>query len=138
MRGETQHVLEAARRIRARLIMEAGGRLPRSRRGWVHLCARLGVPVVIFMGCAWNFTARLVYDERLPEGWLISYNGRVPARRACRWLAHELAEFLAIRDFPSLFDDLPQQVYHYTGGSDPTDARHRIARRVEELCFRSL
>ncbi len=31
---------------------------------------------------------------------------------------------------------LPNRVYAYTGGTDPDDARHRIARRVEELCFR--
>lgn len=72
----------------------------------------------------------------MQSGWTITFNLHTSPRQVCRYLCHELAEYLAILDAPSLFDGLPGTVYAYTGGSDPTDARHRIARAVERLCFR--
>lgn len=60
------------------------------------------------------------------NGWLVD----------CEIRCHEISEWLAVVNYPSLFDELPSRVYAYTGGTDPDDARHRIARRVEELCFR--
>lgn len=131
-----RHICEAARRIRTALIVASGGRLPRSIKRWRDLCEKLGVPVTALVACPKEFTAGLFYDERLSDGWLISYNPRYPKRQIFRFLCHELSEWLAICDYPSLFDGLPGRVYSYTGGTDPDDARHRIARRVEELCFR--
>lgn len=131
-----RHVQEAARRIKSLLLSASGGRLPRSLRRWQALCKHLGIPVSSLTACPPEFTARLFYDDRLCEGWLIAYNGRRSARQMCRFLCHEISEWLAICDSPSLFDELPQRVYNYTGGTDPNDARHRIAKRVEELCFR--
>lgn len=133
-----RHIREAARRIRTVLLVASGGRLPRSIKRWLQLCDTLGIPVTALVACPEEFTARLFYDDRLDDGWLISYNPRFSVRQTCRFLCHELSEWLAICDYPSLFDGLPGRVYAYTGGSDPDDARHRIARRVEEICFRKL
>ena len=67
-----------------------------------------------------------------------------PRPRVCRFLCHELSEFLALTDHAYLFDGLPglraapnttSYIYHYQGGGDPSDIRRRIARPVEELCF---
>ncbi len=68
----------------------------------------------------------------------------------CHYLAHELAEWMAVNDFPKLFDALADEwpclarmddiggaVYHYDGGDDPDDIRHRVAQRLERLCFRT-
>ena len=125
----------AAQRIRRLLIAANGGRLPRTAPEWLRLCLRLGLAVSPLPTCPPAFTARLFRDERLHGGWLIAYNPRWPDYRVCRFLCHELAEWLAVINYPRLFDGLPSRVYAYTGGTDPADARHRIARRVEELCF---
>lgn len=126
----------AARRITAHLRREAGGVLPVSAAGWHALAALMGLHVAALTAVPPEFTARLIRDDRLSEGWLIVYSVAGSPVQVCRWIAHELAEYLAVQDYPSLFDGLPQRVYCYTGGSDPTDARHRIARAVEGLCFR--
>jgi len=126
----------AAKRIKSLLLAANGGRLPRTLSCWAKLCARLGVPASALAACPPAFTARLFRDERLRDGWLIAYNPRHSARQVCRFLCHEIAEWLAVINYPSLFDGLPNRVYAYTGGTDPDDARHRTARRVEELCFR--
>jgi len=133
-----RYISEAAKRIRRLLIAASGGRMPRSVQQWEMLCVRLGVPVGALRACPRGFTARLSREDRLREGWVIAYNPCHSARQVCRFLCHEIAEWLAVINYPSLFDGLPDRVYAYTGGSDPDDARHRIARRVEELCFRRI
>ena len=118
------------------LLIASGGRLPRTVRGWTRLCLLLGIPVGPTLDCDVDYSARLTTDERLPGRWLIYYNPRRSERQICRYICHELAEWLAIQDYPSLFDGLPGQVFAYTGGSDPEDARHLIALQVERTCFR--
>ena len=81
-----------------------------------------------------DFTAELVCDSY--GEWTIFYNAHHGEHTRARYLIHEIAEYLAVQDSRNLFDDLPNRVYHYTGGDDPEDARHRIAKRVETLCFR--
>jgi hypothetical protein len=130
------YVHAAARQIRRLLTVQNGGRLPRTVAGWERLCAALGVPVSALWACPMGFSARVFCDERLRGGWLIVYNPRRGERQARRFLCHEIAEWLAAVNYPSLFDELPSTTYYYTGGSDPDDARHRIAKAVEELCFR--
>ena len=130
-------ILEAARRIRRAMILRAGGRLPRTLNGWKALCDSFGLPAGALWDCPSRFTAKLERDERIWDGWLIVYNPYAAAKKIIRFLCHELAEWIAIGDYPSLFDGLPGQVFAYTGGSDPTDARHRIARQVEYLSFRT-
>ncbi len=132
----SRHIREAARRIKIMLLLASGGRLPRSIKRWHQLCESLGIPVTALGACPDAFTAGLFYDERLRDGWMISYNPQFSARQVCRFICHELSEWLAICDYPSLFDGMPDRVYFYAGGNDPDDARHRIARRVEKLCFR--
>lgn len=131
-------IREAAQRIRRLLVVAAGGRLPRTVQGWEEICARMGVPVGALWTCPPAFTARVAREDRLRQGWVIAYNPRYSARQVCRFICHEISEWLAVTNYPSLFDGMPNQVYAYTGGNDPDDARHRIARRVEELCFRRI
>ena len=135
---------EAARRFHRFLRSQNGDRTPRSERAWCRLALSLGVEAHPIQEYADGFTARLFYVEE-HDLWLIAYNPSAPLRQRMRFICHELAEFLAVNDYPSLFDDLPDtystdgatsRVYHYTGGSNPDDLRHRIARRVEALCFR--
>lgn len=130
------NLYRAATRIKRFFLSANKGRLPETDLDWrqfsescqIYSCPIDAVPA--------TYTARLVYDDRLHHGWLIAYNAAGSPRQICRWIAHEMAEYFAICEYPSLFDDLPQRVYHYTGGTDPDDARHKIARRVEEICFR--
>ena len=132
---------EAARRIKKHLAVLNGGRIPRSVARWRTLTDKLGLYARPLPCSPGTYTARLVYDDRLTtddpsSGWLIAYNPSGSARQVCRWIAHELAEYLAICEYPSIFDGMPQRVYYYNGGRDPEDARHRIALCVEKLCFR--
>ena len=111
-----------------------GGNRPESAQEWHQVCEKLNIPCVKVWGCACVFTARLRYEDRL-DSWVIFYNPYVSDRQACRFLAHEIGEYLAIVNYSDIFNGLPQPVYHYTGGSDPHDARHSIARRAEDsLC----
>ena len=130
------YVNKAATQIRRCWGSVCGPRLPRTVAGWQTLCHDLGLPVAPMEDCPAGFTARLYYDPAMRREWFAGYNPRASDRQIMRWLAHELGEWMAIRAFPSVFDGLPNQVHAYTGGSDPDDARHRIARRVESLCFR--
>jgi hypothetical protein len=130
-----RNTCEAARRIKEYLVKAAQGPTPDCSEGWHLLSERIGIDAKPLFDVPCEFTARLVYDERLEGGWLIIYNGRAAARQVCHFIAHELAEYLALCECPNLFHDMPQQVAAYSGGTDPDDARHVIARRVEGLCF---
>jgi hypothetical protein len=130
-----RNTCEAARRIVEHLVQAAAGPTPDCSDGWHRLAERMGIYAKPLYDVQCEFTARLIYDERLTCGWLIVYNGRAHPRQVCHYVCHELAEYLALCDCPDLFHDMPQQVYAYTGGKNPDDARHVIARRVEGLCF---
>ena len=134
--GSGRWVEAAAKRIRLFLARANGGRLPATADGWRGLCERLGVPAGPLPREHPDFDARLFFDERL-GGWLIVYSPKASDSEKCRFLCHEISEWLAIINYPCLFDDLPNRVFCYTGGSDPGDARHRIARAVERLVFGS-
>ena len=137
-RKAESNIKEAARRIQHYFLVLNQGMLPKTDLDWRHFtesCHVYSCPIECVQE---SYTARLIYDERLRDGWLIAYNAKGSPEQVCRWIAHEMAEYFALCDSPSLFDDLPQRVYYYTGGTDPDDARHRIARRVEEICFRGL
>ncbi|MGI4790597.1 MAG: hypothetical protein ACRYFS_17320 [Janthinobacterium lividum] len=122
----------AARCIKTRLLVASGGRLPRSLAGWHRLCLKLGVePAPLFRSPS-RFRARLIVTE---QGAFAFYNRYADARTICRWLAHELAEKMALDDLPTLFDAMPM-IADYSGGTDPYKLHHRIAQRVEVLCFR--
>jgi len=144
MPNDTRLIIGAGARFRRRLREDAGGRLPRSERGWQRLALAHDVHAGPMIACPPGFRARLWYVED-NDLWLIGYNPRAPLRQRCRFIAHELAEYLAVNDYPSLFDDLPGvydadgnagRVYRYDGGNSPEDMRHRIAQRVEHICFR--
>jgi hypothetical protein len=109
--------------------------MPRSVAAWIRLSVSLGIQVQAVQGVPCSFTARLIYGERMEGGWLIAYNARGSAYHIRHWLCHELSEYLALCDTPNLFGGMSQQIYDYTGGSNPDDVRHIIARRVENLCF---
>lgn len=137
-------VSAAARRFARHLRAANGGTKPRSEAAWRRLARSYEIYAAPLKHCPKGFEARLWYDEEFDQ-WFIAYNPNAPLRQRCRFICHEIAEFLAVNDFPSLFDNLPDlhassgnggAVYYYTGGDDPYDLRHRIARRVEELCFR--
>lgn len=134
----------AASRFRRFLRAKSGGRLPRSVRAWCALCERLGLHVGELRPCPPSFTAKLWYDEER-HLWFVGYNGQAGATQICRWLCHELFEWLALADYPSLFDGLPgvwpsmgaaDYAYYYDGGDNPNDIRHRIGQRGEAICFR--
>jgi hypothetical protein len=133
--GSARWLDAAARRIRRFLASSNGGRLPTSSGEWTELCESLGVPAGPLSREHAGFTARLFRDDRL-GGWLIVYRLNASESEVCRFLCHEISEWLAVINYPCLFDGLPRRVYCYTGGDDPQDARHKIAKRVEQLCFR--
>ena len=93
-----------------------------------------------------GFTAELVQDfapgdECSPYGgeWTVYYNAGAGEETRLRYLVHELAEYLAICDLPTLFDGLPgTETYHYHGGDNPADVRHRIAFYTEHLYVKSI
>lgn len=136
-------VREAAKRFRRFLREQSGGRMPRSVVGYHRLADRFDIACGPLRACPDGFTGRLWYCSDADQ-WLIGYNPDHPRRQRMKYILHELAEWLAVNDFPSLFEDLPDvwdtcgntRVYYYDGGANPDDLRHRIAREVERLCFR--
>jgi hypothetical protein len=63
---------------------------------------------------------------------VIEYNPALPIGRQIRVIIHELVEYLQVRDQGAFFDGMPGFASGYTGGDCPLDARHDIARRVED------
>ena len=117
--------------IRAMMIRKAGGRLPRSARGWVRLLESYGVDVWECRRHTRHFRARLRVD---PRGAAVYIAPRLTPYQKMRVLCHELAEYLAVRLHPAPGDDACAE-YHYDGGLRPEDYRHLVAREVERLAF---
>lgn len=126
---------EAAKRIRRIMLVKSNGRLPRTVAAWRRLADKFGIKCGPIGICPPRYTARLEWDERLWDGWIISYNPLGTDGEVMRWICHEIAECVAIGDYPTIWDGLPQRAYYYSGGNDPEDARHLIAREVERLVF---
>jgi hypothetical protein len=124
-----REINSAAMIVRRRMIIKAGGRLPRSLRGWKTLCLECGLDVVPVFRDTTGFTACLI---ETPRGWTAFHTHHATARQKMKFLCHELAEFLCQGDYAPLWEPVFRG---YTGG-DPHDTRHRIAKEVERLCFR--
>lgn len=126
-RREINH---AARMLHRRMKSMASGKMPRSFAGWKRLCESFGLRPVPLYRDRYCFTACLIEWE---NDWFAFFNHHASARRKMKYLCHELAEYLCQDGYASIFD---LELRGYSGGSDPHDSRHRIAKRVEELCFR--
>lgn len=121
----------ASQRIAVALRKQNGGRLPRSVAGWVRLCGAFGLDAVSCSQSVSEFTACLT--ETAAGQWIAFYNRHARADRIRRFLCHELAEYLCQADYPTLF---PAMRRGYSGGDNPGDDWHLIAREVEQACFR--
>jgi len=132
-RQELEHY---ARQIVRVIRGKGGGDLPRDAGGWGRLCRRFGIDCIPLAMSAPGFTARLICLSG--DGYQLFYNRDGTDEQRARWLCHEVSEYIALADFPGLLDppDHARYQWDYDGGDDPADSRHRIARRVEELCFR--
>lgn len=119
--------LEIAQRI-IELIYEANrGTWPATLFQWRRVAQRFGLHLYCLRASR-PFTPR-IYDDFLIVPWL-------PAMRdtdhclLVRWLTHELTEAILI------WDGEPE--YCYVTAETPNQARHRIARLVENLAVASL
>ncbi|BDI33537.1 hypothetical protein CCAX7_55880 [Capsulimonas corticalis] len=128
---DTCMVRTAAAKIRAIMATRAGGRLPRTERGWERLLASFGVDIWECRRHTRHFRARLRID---PRGAAVYLSPRLTPYQKMRVLCHELAEYIAVTLYPSPADDLCAD-YHYDGGAQPQDYRHLVAREVERLAF---
>lgn len=124
-----------ARQIVRVIIRKCGGELPQDAAEWEHLIRRYGIDVIPLAMSDPGFTARLIAFPG--EGFLLFYDRKGKPELRARWFCHELSEYLTLGDFPGQLDppDHPRYQWNYDGGDDPADARHQIARMVEELIF---
>jgi hypothetical protein len=103
-----------------------GGKLPETLRECRELPAAYGIALAETRGRH----AKLVIDR---EGDPVLFlNPRLsPISQQCQ-IIHDVGEYIAIGDYPGLFDDLPRTL-HYSGGDHPKDIAHRIAKSAEGL-----
>lgn len=70
----------------------------------------------------------------LPDETVVIYTNPADAaiRQMCD-IVHEITEWLAITESPTLFDGTVTTVYHASGAGAPRDIRHRIALLAERI-----
>ena len=102
----------------------------------VYVTARLGLrPTPLFEG--FDFKARLL---ELPESrYALAWNKAYPEQLQIRHMLHEIAEYLALEDFPALFDFTEDQSQiRFDGLYASHDLRHLVAREAENIiCSRN-
>ncbi|HEY3332937.1 MAG TPA: hypothetical protein VGK19_23085 [Capsulimonadaceae bacterium] len=70
---------------------------------------------------------------------VIIFNSAQPERIQIRVLLHELAEYIAARDMPGLWDATDDGAkLTYEGSDAPEDVRHQVALAVEETLARDM
>lgn len=120
---------DLARSVAQRLLVRQAGGMD---------CPETWIGVAATFGCR-------VYSYHFPGGPLgdyvpasdgqgvITYNDAITPPAQARVIVHELSHHLLMPLVPGfLFGDFVRCSYD----DDPGDVRHRISRRVEELCFR--
>jgi hypothetical protein len=123
-----------ARDIKRSLIKRNGGTLPRSARGWLRLARECYVQTWPDFDCSPKFAGSL--DRHIDLGvWIITYNPYLDQRDICKVVCHELGELFAHFDYGSLYDHA-EYAGTYSGEESPGDLRHRVALRLEQICFR--
>ena len=126
----------AAARILTTVRRRCYGTLPSTFDTVAAVCFDYGLDIAPVYSKQ-TFRAELI--EWSPDRWAIRYNALHPERRRIRYLYHELAEYIAIGDFPGLFDGIRGGLPHrFDGGFNPMDIRHRVATAVVAMILKSI
>ncbi len=117
---------DAAREVVRRLTVLNGGECPANQDDFRRCCERLSIAVEGLTSSS-GFAAVLIGT---PDGaWTIFYNAAANSEKQCRYLAHELTEYITREQ--SWHQAPPEPGMHI----DEYSVRHDVARRVESLCF---
>lgn len=135
-------IQSAAAVFAARILRHAGGTLPtvctdRACYGddWLGLVESFGIEPAPVWDFPRRFQARLLYVPRR-DAWLFQYNKTHTCRAKIRYVVHEIAEKIAIDEYPADHDEAQRLLgYNYSGYPDREDLRHIIAREIEGLFF---
>jgi hypothetical protein len=112
-------VYEAGMRALCHMAETNGGRLPATVDEMRDLPAAYGI------GLEASTSYKLVIGA--DDDVFITYRSDDPPRTQMAGILHEIAEYICIGDFPTLFDGLPGAEYHRTGNGAPRDFRHQVA-----------
>ena len=126
---QIKQVNDLARAVAVRLLLRQRGSMDIPAT-WIDVAAAFGCRVYAYHAPGGPL------GEYAPCGegqGVITYNDAITPPAQSRVIVHETAHHLLMPLVPGyLFGDFVRCCYD----DDPEDARHRIARRVEELCFR--
>ena len=126
---EEKQVRDLARQIAQRLLVRQAGDMD-DPETWTRIAVSFGCRLSSYHQPG---GALGDYVPSCEGGGVITYNDAVTPPAQARIIVHELAHHLLMPLVPGfLFGDYVHCLYE----DDPDDVRHRIARRVEELCFR--
>jgi hypothetical protein len=126
-------VNEAASRIVDVIVSRAGGPPPPAVSALRRLCRHeFGVPARAIYGPV-DFFGQVSGDIGGDNAEII-FNANQPSQVQIRVIIHELAEYLAARDVPGLWEDRSEgPAFVYTGPEAAEDVRHNVAVAVEEI-----